>query len=87
MYGDPLMEAGFTGTQLASFGDASAFVRGYGRGELTATEQVRRRLYCLHLTLIMVIETVYRGHTDTQQYDWSRPRLDEAMALLGRIRK
>ncbi|WP_416968112.1 phosphotransferase family protein [Streptomyces sp. 4F14] len=86
-WGDPLIEAGFTGTQLPAFGDATPFMRGYGHPELTETERVRRRLYCLHLMLIMVIETVYRGHTDTAQYDWARPRLDEAMALLGRTRR
>lgn len=84
-FGDPLIEAGFAGTQIAAFGDSAPFVRGYGHGELTGTQQVRRRLYCLHLLLIMVIETVYRGHTDTKQYDWARPGLDEAMALLGCI--
>jgi aminoglycoside phosphotransferase (APT) family kinase protein len=83
-YGDPLIEGGFTATQLAVFGDPAAFMRGYGRGELTGTEPMRRRLYCLHLALIMVIETVYRGHTDTRQYDWARARLTEIMALLGR---
>ncbi|MFI6874615.1 phosphotransferase family protein [Streptomyces sp. NPDC050400] len=86
-YGDPLIEAGFTGTQIAAFGDPAPFMRGYGQAELTETQQVRRRLYCLHLMLIMVIETVYRGHTDTKQYDWARPHLDEAMALLGRTRQ
>ncbi|PGH49058.1 phosphotransferase family protein [Streptomyces sp. Ru87] len=86
-YGDPLIEAGFAGTQLAAFGDPAPFMRGYGHGRLTGTEQTRRRLYCLHLLLIMVIETVYRGHTDTGQYDWARSRLDEAMALLGRTRR
>ncbi|MFD6491817.1 phosphotransferase family protein [Streptomyces sp. NPDC060188] len=83
-YGDPLIEAGFTGTQLAAFGDPSAFMRGYGQGELTRPERVRRSLYGLYLMLIMVIETVYRGHADTRQYDWARPKLDEAMASLGR---
>lgn len=83
-YGDPLIEAGFTGTQLPAFGDPAAFLRGYRRAELTDTERVRRRLYCLHLVLIMVIETVYRGHTDTVQYDWARARLAEVMALFGR---
>ncbi|PJI86607.1 phosphotransferase family protein [Luteimicrobium subarcticum] len=83
LYGDPLMEAGFVGTQLPAFGDPAPFVRGYGWGELTENETVRRRLYCLHLVLIMVIETVYRGHTDTQQYDWARGQLDETLALLG----
>jgi aminoglycoside phosphotransferase (APT) family kinase protein len=83
-YGDPLIEAGFTATQLPAFGDPTAFLRGYRCGELTANERIRRRLYCLHLALIMAIETVYRGHTDTTQYDWARARLTEVMALFGR---
>ncbi|MEV5683483.1 MULTISPECIES: phosphotransferase family protein [unclassified Streptomyces] len=86
-YGDPLIEAGFTGSQMAAFGDASPFIRGYGHGELTGAQQVRRRLYCLYLVLVMAIETVYRGHTDTEQYDWARLRIDEAMSLLGRSRR
>jgi hypothetical protein len=32
----------------------------------------------------MVIETVYRGHTDSKQYDWAREQLIDAMAMLGR---
>jgi len=82
-YGDPLIEAGFAATQLPAFGDPAAFLRGYGHGELTGTERARRRLYCLHLALIMVIETVYRGHADAAQYDWARERLTEIIALLG----
>jgi aminoglycoside phosphotransferase (APT) family kinase protein len=82
-YGDPLMEAGFTGVDLAAFGDPRAFMRGYGHADLTGTERGRRRLYTLYLVLIMIIETEYRGHTDTQQYDWARERLREAMALFG----
>lgn len=82
-YGDPLLEGGFTGTELPAFGDPTAFMRGYGRPELTGTERIRRRLYCLHLALIMVIETVYRGHTDPWEYDFARARLTESMALLG----
>lgn len=83
-YGDPLIEAGFVATQLPAFGNPGPFLRGYGRGPLTETEQARRRLYCLHLMLIMTIETVYRGHTDTRQYDWARGQLADVMALLGR---
>lgn len=86
-YGDPLIEAGFVSTQIAAFGDPVAFMRGYGHVHLTESEQVRRRLYCLHLLLIMVIETVYRGHTDTSQYDWARERLSEVMALFGHSRR
>jgi aminoglycoside phosphotransferase (APT) family kinase protein len=79
-FGDPLIEAGFAATQLTAFGDPAPFLRGYGRGALTETEQVRRRLYCLHLALVMVIETVYRGHTDSRQYDWARRQLTDVMA-------
>jgi aminoglycoside phosphotransferase (APT) family kinase protein len=86
-YGDPLIEAGFVATQLPAFGDPTAFMRGYGQGELTETEQARRRLYCVQLALIMVIETVYRGRTETHQFDWARQRLTEAMALLGRVER
>jgi hypothetical protein len=82
-YGDPLIEGGFTATELPAFGDPAAFMCGYGHGELTGAEQVRRRLYCLYLTLIMVIETVYRGHADTRMYDWAREQLTASMELLG----
>ncbi len=83
-YGDPLIEAGFTGAELAAFGDPAAFMRGYGQNDLNEAERLRRRLYNLYLALVMVVETVYRGHTDTTQYDWARVRLTETMALLGR---
>jgi aminoglycoside phosphotransferase (APT) family kinase protein len=83
-FGDPLIEVGFHATQLPAFGDPAAFVRGYGRVKLTRTEQARRRLYCLHLALVMVIETVYWGHTDLRQYRWARGQLTDVMALFGR---
>ncbi|MER7810977.1 aminoglycoside phosphotransferase family protein [Streptomyces sp900116325] len=86
-YGDPLMEAGFTATNTSAFGDWSAYRRGYGHPVLTEDEQVRRRLYTLYLLLIMVIETVYRGHTDTKQYDWARTQLDALMAQFGHTRE
>jgi len=82
-WGDPLMEAGFCGAELPAVSDAAAFARGWGRGPLTETERVRRRLYGLHLLLIMVIETNYRGHTDTKQYDWARAQLVDLMNLFG----
>lgn len=79
-WGDPLMEGGFCGAELPALSDAEAFARGWGRGPLTATERTRRRLYGLYLLLVMVIETDYRGHTDTHQYDWARGELDGVMA-------
>jgi len=83
LFGDPLIEAGFTGLLSPAFGDSTAFLRGYGRGPLTEPEEVRRRLYTLYLVLVMTIETVYRGHTDKGQYDWARERVAEAMASLA----
>ncbi|AXX31634.1 aminoglycoside phosphotransferase family protein [Actinosynnema pretiosum subsp. pretiosum] len=85
-YGDPLIEAGFTGTVLPAFGDPEPFLRGYGRGAPTGGEVARRRLYCLHLVLVMAIEAVHRGHADTTQHDWARERITEVMGLLGRAR-
>jgi len=85
-YGDPLAEAGFTGTQLPGFGDPTAFMEGYGHPPLTGSQTVRRRLYCLHLILVMIIETVYRGHGDDRQYTWTRGQLDALMALFGHRR-
>jgi aminoglycoside phosphotransferase (APT) family kinase protein len=82
-YGDPLIEAGFIATQLPAFGNPAPFLRGYGRGVLTEIEQARRRLYCLHLMLIMVIESVYREYADPWEYNWARGQLAEVMALLG----
>ncbi|RMI34752.1 aminoglycoside phosphotransferase family protein [Streptomyces triticirhizae] len=84
LWGDPLMEAGFVATQLDGLGDRTGFLRGYGRGPLTPTEATRRRLYNLHLMLVMVVETVYRGHTDPSQYDWARHQLAEAVAAFDR---
>jgi len=85
-YGDPLIEAGFTAFEMPAFGSSAAFMRGYGRTELTPAEQIRRRLYTMYLVVIMIIETRYRGHTDDAEYDWARARLDEFMALFGRTR-
>ena len=85
-YGDPLIEAVFTGFEMPAFGPSAAFMRGYGRTELSPAEQIRRRLYTMYLVVIMIVETRYRGHTDDAQYDWARERLDEFMALFGRTR-
>jgi aminoglycoside phosphotransferase (APT) family kinase protein len=82
-FGDPLMEAGFVAIDLPAFGDPEPFLRGYGRRPATDSERTRRRLYNLYLVLIMVIETVYRGHTKPTQYDWARLRLSEAIATFG----
>lgn len=77
LWGDPLMESALAGIDLPAFGDPEPFLRGYGRGPLTADERRRRRLYTLYLVLVMTIETHYRGHTDPGPYEWARARLDE----------
>jgi aminoglycoside phosphotransferase (APT) family kinase protein len=82
-FGDPLMEAGFVAVGLPSFGDPSAFTRGYGWSPSTEAERARLRLYNLYLILIMVIETVYRGHTEPDQYNEARSRLVDVLAGLG----
>lgn len=87
LYGDPLMEGGFVATEPDALpGDPTAFLRGYGKETFTPTERMRRRLYNLHLMLIMVIETVYRGHTDPSQYDFARERLAQVVANFGHQR-
>ncbi|RKN44065.1 aminoglycoside phosphotransferase family protein [Streptomyces hoynatensis] len=84
LYGDPLFEAGFTGAASDVLpGDARSFMRGYGKGPLTATERERRRLYTVHLMLIMVIETVYRGHTDPAQYEFAKAQLAKLLGEFG----
>jgi aminoglycoside phosphotransferase (APT) family kinase protein len=86
LFGDPLMEAGFVALELGGMGERPGFLHGYGKGTLTPAERVRRRLYNLHLALVMVIETVYRGHTDPGQYEWAKTKLSEVLETLGRRR-
>ena len=85
-FGDPLIEAGFVATELPAMGDPAGFLRGYGHGPLTAGERVRRRLYNLHLLLILVIETTYREFTEPGHSDWTKATLNAVMASLGQHR-
>jgi aminoglycoside phosphotransferase (APT) family kinase protein len=82
-FGDPLAEHGFLGVHLPAFGDPAAFLRGYGSAPVTQGEVTRHLLYCLYLSLVMVIETVYREFADAGPYVWARERLVESMTLLG----
>ncbi|MBC9712761.1 aminoglycoside phosphotransferase family protein [Streptomyces sp. TRM66268-LWL] len=82
-YGDPLMEFGFAGCESSAFGDSTAFLRGYGHPPLTEPERIRRRLYNLHLALVLCIETTYRAYSDDGHYDWACGHLRETVALLG----
>lgn len=87
VYGDPLMEAGLTGLDMPAFGDPTDFMAGFGLAELTPSERTRRRLYSLYLAIIMVVETRYRGYSDTEIYDFGRRELDALMAAFGHARR
>ncbi|MDQ0573896.1 phosphotransferase family protein [Agromyces albus] len=79
-FGDPLIEVGFAGTQSAHFGDSDAFMEGYGHPGLSTTEVTRRRLYQLHLCLVLTIETAYREYGDPNHSEWARQQLAESLA-------
>ena len=64
----------------------AGFMAGFGIGELAPAQRTRRRLYSLYLALVMIVETRYRGHTDTEIYDLGRRELDAVMAALGHDR-
>lgn len=87
LWGDPLMEAGLTGIDLPDFGDPTAFATGFGLdvSALTESQRTRRRLYSLHLAVIMVVETEYRK-PDEWVYGWARAQVDLLMAQFGRTR-
>ncbi|MFF2387150.1 hypothetical protein [Streptomyces sp. NPDC058108] len=73
------MEAEFTGIDLPAFGDPGDFIHGHGLGELSPSQRKRRLLYSLHLAVVMIVETVFRGHTDPTTYDFARTQLDLLM--------
>jgi aminoglycoside phosphotransferase (APT) family kinase protein len=81
-WGDPLIEAGFTGLELPAFGDSQSFTRGYGHPPLTPSERLRRRLYNLYLTLIMAVEIDYRNLPGAGHHAWVHARLAEALSHL-----
>ncbi|RBM18699.1 phosphotransferase family protein [Streptomyces sp. PT12] len=85
LYGDPLFEARFLPVTEPELSDGTlSFLRGYGREpSFTEAELTRRRLYTLYLFLIMVIETVFRGHEDPSQYHSARERLAASVAELS----
>ncbi|WP_338551404.1 aminoglycoside phosphotransferase family protein [Paenibacillus sp. KS-LC4] len=72
MWGDPLMEHYFSHFNLSE-----AFLRGYGRGALTAEERIRRGLYDLYLDLIFVVECAYRKYSDQTHLKWARDNATE----------
>lgn len=86
LYGDPMLEAGFAALDLPHFGDAQAFLRGYGKAEITASERARRQLYTLQLTVVMVIECTYRGYLGTDHAARCQRTFETMMARYGYTR-
>lgn len=82
-FGDPILEAGFVFCDIPSFGDAQAFLKGYGKDSLTQAEAKRRLLYTLHLSIIMVVEAEYRGFDDDTHLAWVHDNLNTMMQRFG----
>ncbi|ANY69249.1 hypothetical protein BBD42_24280 [Paenibacillus sp. BIHB 4019] len=72
MWGDPLMEHYFSHFNLSE-----TFLQGYGRGALTAEEQIRRSLYDLYLDLILLIECAFRKYSDQTHLEWAESNAAE----------
>lgn len=83
IFGDPILEGGFVFTDIPAFGDAAAFLRGYGKDSLTEDETKRRGLYTLHLSIIMVVEAEYRGFDDHDHLEFVSDNLKKVMAKFG----
>jgi len=72
LWGDPLMEHYFS-----HFSNTTAFLEGYGKGELTRAEDGRRALYDLYLDLILCIECSFRQYEDLNHLQWTRDNLEQ----------
>lgn len=55
---------------------------GYGKTSFTPAEEVRCRLYSLHLALVMNTECYYRNYDTDDIFNFSRQYLAETMAWL-----
>jgi aminoglycoside phosphotransferase (APT) family kinase protein len=63
LWGDPLMEAQF---RALAFGGVSESMRGYGKTEFTAAEEIRCYLYTLHLALVVRTESYNREYNSDE---------------------
>ena len=80
MWGDPLMENGFSSSSSPL---DESFVRGYGKNALTKEEQLRCSMYRLYRILVMIIECDYRKYSDDGQYKWCLNNLEQELKFLG----
>lgn len=83
IFGDPMLEAGFVFMDIPAFGNSEAFNKGYGKTEFTESERARRQLYTLHLAIIMVVESEYRGFDEPDHLAFVNNNLDDMMARFG----
>ena len=79
LWAEPLMEAQFRPIFGPGGVDAMA---GYGKTSFTLAEEVRCRLYSLHLALVMNTECYYRNYDTDDIFNFSRQYLAETMAWL-----
>lgn len=72
LWGDPLMEHYFS-----HFNGSPSFLEGYGMGELTPQQRVRRALYDLYLDLILQIECSFRQYEDLNHLKWAAENMEQ----------
>lgn len=79
LWAEPLMEA-----QFRYFGGdpVSHAMRGYGKIEFTAAEEQRKRLYDLHLALVMNVECYYRNYDTDEIFNFSKGYIATTMEWL-----
>lgn len=79
LWAEPLMEA-----QFRYFGGdpVSHAMRGYGKTEFTSAEERRKRLYDLHLALVMNTECYYRNYDTDDILNFSKSYLAASMEWL-----
>jgi aminoglycoside phosphotransferase (APT) family kinase protein len=78
LWADYLMEA-----QFRQFGGGvTASMRGYGKTTFTAAEEQRKRLYDLHLALVMHVECYYRNYDTDEIFNLSKNLIGITMEWL-----
>lgn len=78
LWADPLMEA-----QFRQFGgEVNNSMRGYGKISFTSAEEQRKRLYDLHLTLVMYTECFYRNYDTDDIFNLSKNLMGITMEWL-----
>jgi aminoglycoside phosphotransferase (APT) family kinase protein len=78
LWAEPLMEA-----QFRPFGgEVTSSMRGYGKTSFTFAEEQRKRLYDLHLALVMQVECYYRNYDTDEVFNFSKQYLGTTLEWL-----